>query len=52
MWMSALRELLIVLIFVITSMVATTAAVRDQAIDYKAITLPVKVRHNKVSEFK
>ena len=52
MWMSALRELLIVLICVITSMVATTAAAQDQAIDYKVITLPVKVSHNKVSEFK
>ena len=52
MWMSALRELLIVLICVITSMVATTAAAQDQAIDYKVITLPAKVSHNKVSEFK
>ena len=47
MWMSALRAPLIVLTCVITSMVATTAAVQDQAIDYKVITLPVKVRQMK-----
>lgn len=43
MWMSALRALQIVLTCVITSMVAITAAVQDQAIDYRVIILPVKV---------
>ena len=51
MWMSALRAPLIVLTCAITSMVATTAAVQDQAIDYKVITLPAKVRHNKSQRF-
>ena len=43
MWMNALKALQSVLICVITSMVATTVAVQDQAIDYGVITLPVKV---------
>jgi uncharacterized ion transporter superfamily protein YfcC len=44
--MSVLKALLIVLICVITSMVVTTAAVQDQAIDYRMIILPVKVSLN------
>ena len=43
MWMSALRALQIVLTCATTSMVAITAAVQDQAIDYRVIILPVKV---------
>ena len=41
--MSVLKALLIVLICATMSMVVTTAAVQDQAIDYRMIILPVKV---------
>ena len=48
MWMSVLKALQSVLICVITSMVATIVVVQAQAIDYRVITLPVKVSFNQM----